>query len=384
MKEDRFNISFDEFRAPCEKHEFSDGYMKTRERNKQKYLYNKSRITRITSIAFAAAAALFVATPFVVNAATDGEFFQRIWGMMGKSNVEAHKELVYEEGKDSWYYIDYPAREYVDVDPETAQSLIGDCVADLNISREVDGTTITVLSAVRDNNSAVVELTLEKEGGVDVLNYSQLDNEAKGAWFSDDSTFYLTIGDSGNMYVDLDRSTEKKLYCYYYVSLNAFGKGSLKMEIDQYPCTLGERDALSKKEDADELIGELESKRKTINVDIPCEKRSQAVEFANSDGGVIEISPISMNIDMNKGLGLTPVEAYDPYRAYKVCIKFDDGSSYTVIEHGFPGVYTCDKEIDNTSYSCGSLNNEYLLVFNRLVDTDKIASITVNDVEYKR
>lgn len=383
MSNNRFDISIDEFDAPCEMHEFSDGYKKTKERNKKKYLYNKSHTVKITSVAVAAAA-IFIATPFVVNAASDGGFFERIWGITGKTNVEAHQELVYESEKDSWYYVEYPSREYVDTDPGAAEALIGDCVEHLNILKEVDGTTITLLSAVRDDNSAVVELTFEKEGGVDVLNYSQLDNESKGAWFSDESTFWLNIGDSGNMYVDLDRSTEEKICCYYYVSLNAFGGSSLRMEINQYPCTLGERNALSMEENGDELIGAIESGKTTIYADIPCENRLEMVEFVNSDGGLIEISPISMNIDMNTGLGLTPEQAYDPYSAYKICITFNDGSTYTVTEHNYRDLYTCDVPIDNTGYTCGSINNEYLLVFNRLVDTGKIASITVNGIEYKR
>ena len=37
---------------------------------------------------------------------------------------------------------------------------------------------------------------------------------------------------------------------------------------------------------------------------------------------------------------------------------------------------------DNTAYSCGTLTGEYVMLFNRLVDTDQISSITVNDVEY--
>ena len=36
----------------------------------------------------------------------------------------------------------------------------------------------------------------------------------------------------------------------------------------------------------------------------------------------------------------------------------------------------------NTAYSCGTLTGEYVMLFNRLVDTDQISSITVNDVEY--
>lgn len=85
MRKNRFDISIDEFDAPCEMHEFSDEYVKTRERNKQMYLYKKPQAMRITSIAVAAAA-LFVATPFVVNAATNGEFFERIWEI-GRAHV---------------------------------------------------------------------------------------------------------------------------------------------------------------------------------------------------------------------------------------------------------------------------------------------------------
>ena len=382
MNKDQFDISIEEFDAPGETHEFSERYKKTRERNKQKYLYSRPQWQRITSIA--AAAALFIATPFVVNAATDGELFERIWGILGKKDVEAHQELVYEAEKDSSYYIAYPARDYAELDPETAKALIGDCVQELSLSQEVDGTTITLLSAVRDNNSAVIALTHEKEGGVDILDYSQLDNEAKGAWFSEKSTFLFNIGYGGNLYVDLDKSTDDKLYCYDYVPLNTFGTGSLRMEIEQYPCTLGERDALLAEEYGSEQAQAVENGKKTTELRIPCEKRLGSTAFTNAGGGQIEMSPISMNIDMNTGLGLTPGQAYDPYSAYKIVITYRDGSTYTVLEHEYPDVYACDEYIDNTSYSCGSLDNEFLLIFNRLVDPEDVVSVTVNGIEYTR
>ena len=382
MNKDQFDISIEEFDAPGETHEFSERYKKTRERNKQKYLYSRPQWQRITAIA--TAAALFIATPFVVNAATDGELFERIWGILGKKDVEAHQELVYEAEKDSSYYIAYPARDYAELDPETAKALIGDCVQELSLSQEVDGTTITLLSAVRDNNSAVVALTLEKEGGVDILDYSQLDNEAKGAWFSEKSTFLFNIGYGGNLYVDLDKSTDDKLYCYDYVPLNTFGTGSLRMEIEQYPCTLGERDALLAEEYGSEQAQAVENGKKTTELRIPCEKRLGSTAFTNAGGGQIEMSPISMNIDMNTGLGLTPGQAYDPYSAYKIVITYRDGSTYTVLEHEYPDVYACDEYIDNTSYSCGSLDNEFLLIFNRLVDPEDVVSVTVNGIEYTR
>ena len=387
MKKDQFDISqFDisigEFDAPGEAHEFSERYKKTRERNKQKYLYSRPQWRKIASVA--AAVALLIATPFAVNAATDGELFERIWGILGKKDVEAHQEPVYEAEKDSSYYIAYPARNYAELDPETAKALIGDCVEELSLSQEVDGTTITLLSAVRDDHSAVVALTLEKEGGVDILNYSQLDNESKGAWFSDNSTFLFSIGNGGNLYVDLDKSTDDKLYCYDYVPLNTFGNGSLRMEIVQYPCTLGERDALLAEAYGSERAQAVESGTKTTELRIPCENRLGSTAFTNAGGGRIEMSPISMNIDMNTGLGLTAEQAYDPYSAYKICITFSDGSTYTVIEHEYPEVYDCGEYIDNTSYSCGSTDNHYLLIFNRLVNPEDVISVTVNGVGYTR
>ena len=62
---------------------------------------------------------------------------------------------------------------------------------------------------------------------------------------------------------------------------------------------------------------------------------------------------------MRKGFGLSEVQAADPVNCY-----------------------SCDVEKDNTAYSCGTLTGEYVMLFNRLVDTDQISSITVNDVEY--
>jgi hypothetical protein len=53
-----------------------------------------------------------------------------------------------------------------------------------------------------------------------------------------------------------------------------------------------------------------------------------------------------------------------------------------VWEHELSGKHSCDVEIDNSSYACGSMDNELTFVFNRLVDTSQVESVTVNDVEY--
>lgn len=65
-----------------------------------------------------------------------------------------------------------------------------------------------------------------------------------------------------------------------------------------------------------------------------------------------------------------------------VAINYKDGTNYVVMESNADGRHSCDVEKDNTAYSCGTLTGEYVMLFNRLVDTDQISSITVNDVEY--
>ena len=358
MKDKRFNITIEEFDAPCEDHVFSERYQQEKARNLSEFKNRNTAVVRAPFV-IAAAISLVVATPFVINAATDGEFFARIWGNQGKEDIAAHEEFVYEAEKDSYYTITYPERDYVAIDPDEAQALIGDYVEHPGISREIDGTTVTVLSVVRDDNAAVVELTFEKEGGVDVLNYSQLDNESKGAWFSDDSTFYIDIGSSGNMYVDLERSTAEKLYCYYYARVS----GWLDMTIYQYSCTLGERNELAMAGD-DAAVGDLESSKTITTISLECEERVPAAEFANADGGIIEISPISMSIDMGTGLGLTYSETQDPFNIYSVIIYYADGSTYIVDQHN-TSKFACDVEIANFNYECGSLGTELYYVFNR-------------------
>jgi len=378
MRENRFDITIEEFDAPGEKHEFSEEYKRTKELNMRAFAAKQHSRKLLQPLLIAAAAALIASTPFAINAATNGDFFSFVWGKAGHEDVAAHEETIYDAEKNTYYTVTYPQRDYVEIDPQTAEELIGAYVSYPNITKEIDGTTITVLSAVRDQDTAVIELTLEKEGGVDVLNYSELDNEAKGAWFSDQSTFYFDIGAGGNMYVDLNRSSSDKLYCYYYASAT----GGLSLKIYKYPCTLGEFYSYSQQgnyEECEKIAKEIE----TTSVSISCEDKLPDTVFTNSEGGMITISPISMCVDAGTGLGLTGDKAKDPFNVYYVCITFGDGSTYIVDEHNCEA-HSCDVEIANYGYEVGSLGTEVYYIFNRLVDTDDVISINVNGVEYTR
>lgn len=385
------DITMEDFDQMEEQHVFSKEY----QRNKKKMLkeYRRKMTAPAGKQYWKAAVAALVITavvPFGVNAATNGEFFNRIWGNEGRDSIESHNETVYEEEKNKSYEVTYPKREYVETDEVKAQELIGENVSHEPIVEQMGDTTLTILSTVYDGNSAVVEFTLEREGGVNALNYSQLDNEAKGAWVSDESMSWFHFVDCGeNIYVDLEKSTDDILYCYDYVGFDS-AMASLNLEIVEYPCKRGEYFAAAetmKEEDLDAALG----KTTTRTVSIPLQKAVSSGEFVNPEGGSITISPISMTIDTGTGLGLSKEEANDPGNIYYVGIRYKDGSEYLVCEtnaYKFHEdgteelVHKTDVETDNTSYALGRMNQEFLLVFNRLVDVDSIETITVNDTTY--
>ena len=53
-----------------------------------------------------------------------------------------------------------------------------------------------------------------------------------------------------------------------------------------------------------------------------------------------------------------------------------------VHEHGIEDLHSCQVDIDNTGYACGAEDNHMVCVFNRLVDTDEISEIIVNEVSF--
>lgn len=376
-----FDISIEEFDKLEGNHVFSENYQKQKGEAISQYKKKMERHAYPKFVKVAAAIALMlVLGPITANAATNGEMFSRVWGGLGKNDIKAHDEVIQNEEKGNSCVVTFPKREYETMDVERAQQLIGKYVVYPSVSKEINGTTISVKSAVRDKDSAVVEYTLEKKGGVNMLEYSQRNNETKGALFSENSTVEFSFGEGlGFIYVDLDKSTDEKLYCYSYLALVG-SQTDIDLEIDEYPCTLAERQKVVDSLD-DKALRELNEKTKITTVKIPLSKSINMENYVNNKRGCLELSPLSMKIDMKTGLGLSKEEASDPYSCYYVSVNYKDGSNYVVTEHSKEGVHSCDIETENTSYA---LENEgkLILVFNRLVDTEKVKSVTVNNVEY--
>ena len=358
--------SIEEFDAISEDHVFSEQYQ--REKRKVIRAHSKKKAPRRFFMQAVAAAAACIVLPVVVYAAvTHADFYRNAFGNAGRQSVSAHEEVL-DDGKGGQLTVTYPEREYVPIDEEMAEALIGSNISSEPVEVQINDHKLTINSAVRDENAIVMEFTLECETGVTALNYSELDNEAKGAFMSEESTFSFRVdGTAENIYVDLEKSTETCLHCYYY-----------GLFVFDGPLADGKSPVLDITYADEPLVGTTDKSRiHEAQVAIPAEHTINLLTFTSDAGGVLELSPISLSIDMGKGLGLTNLEAYDPIHLNTMSIHYTDGSSYQV--------YDKDGYVDNTAYmcgGCGAAQTEIMLLFNRLIDPSKIDYVEVNGLIY--
>lgn len=165
----------------------------------------------------------------------------------------------------------------------------------------------------------------------------------------------------------MKKSTKDILYCYDYIvaALPDQAQG-LTLEIYQ-------------NQDHDK---DVDPEAPTDTLFVPFSNKIGKKEYVNANGGNVSLSPIAMNVDVNTGLGLDSIQAYDPWNVYYVAIKYVDGTSYVVHEHEVDGIHSCEVEIENTGYTCGSEDGHLVFVFNRLVDMEKVESVIVNETVY--
>ena len=365
---------FDHITDGVEDHVFSDEYQS----RKETIMYNakhKANITKLGVKVAAAASVIAIAAPFAVNAATGGELFNRIWGNAGKDTVESHSEVYVEDGKirddgtPVTHEVIMPRIEYVEADPEAAARLIGDKFTTEPVVCTVGDTTITVESVIRDGIGIVAAYTIEREGGVNCFNYSQFDNEAKGAWFSEDTNILFGFNEgTGKIWVDLENSTDDKLCCYEYMCDNSvlFGTAAFDPITDHITLftqeyTMSRSDMYTEaaeKGDHDQFIKEQNE------YVIPVAGKLDTKMFYSSDNGSIKISPIAMVWDSTGGTEIKG-ETILPETSLK--ITYNDGTEYLVF----------DENTSSVGYVCGT-DTGFIVLFNRLVDTDNIASITID------
>ena len=375
---------FDHITDGVEDHVFSAEYNARKESIMKKTNRTRAKTSHLGIKIAGAAAALVIATPFVANAATNGELFARIWGKDGKKDIPSHKEVVVEEGKvdkngkTSTYEVDYPRIEYQDTDAKKAEELLeGKFISDPK-TVEIGGYKFTVNGYVSDGITAVVDYTIEKKGGVDLLNYSQIDNEAKGAFANEDQPVHFSFPwTRGKLYVNLEKSTKDKLYCTEYLQMRE-GFTGLNLEITEYTDSLNNLHA--QQVNPNDHIKD----QKIIN--LPGSGDLSLKNFESANGEKISISPISMKIGNLNGKPEDYVDGgFDLDLIGTIKIIYKDGSEYLVMQDIIhDGKHDDDKvdEVASYAYICGGMDCAAMVNFNRLVDTGNIAKIMINDTEY--
>lgn len=344
-----------EFDAIEEDHVFSERYEKAK---RAAIRARKKRPAPGFLVRAAAAAAAVIILPVGVYAAVShADFFRNVLGTGGRQSVEAHVENE-DNGKGTDLEVTYPAREYVPVEEALAEDLLGACTADEPLVIPVNDHTLTIESAVRDENAIVMEFTLTCDTGVTVFDYDELSNQAKGPSLSEQSTFYFNVdGVAENIYIDLDRTTETELHGYFY-GLFVFNGPLADGETPMLKLRYADMPLLSLPEDAEPKFAEYP---------IAAEKAVALTAFSSEEGGYLELSPLSLKVE----------GAPDVDDLKTISVEYADGTVYRVLD--------VEGNIDNTAYLCGWMGDdsaETSLVFNRLVDPAAVSRVLVNGVSY--
>ena len=128
------------------------------ERKKQ-YKFPKVAVAAIV-------AALMVSTG--VYASIRSDFFEGMFGNKTKTSTPAKPQSI-DDGKGGTVDVVVPSKEFVDVDEERAQELLGNYVLEEPIVKEIGSHTLTVENFLYNELGGLMYFTLEREGKVTAL-----------------------------------------------------------------------------------------------------------------------------------------------------------------------------------------------------------------------
>ena len=324
------------------------------------------RAVRIGAAAAAAVAVLSVGA-MAASFASHSAVFQGFFGN------ESHPSLQYGADYDErgLYLMN---NERLPVDEEQAEALVGAYLPEESYTWQIGAYTLTVESYLLDENTgtAKVNYSLHRPGGLEGITVDRrtgcADFYGKGsilpsfrALCSDpESPFYgeyLLLGEGGQ--VDLARSTEDTLYLTESLTLapdTGWADGGWKaadgLRIEVFGLRFAESDVMA---DMDPLA----------TLDLPGLESLPAVTLADPETGepAAVISAIAMKLPDSPRLD------YDT----DISVTLDDGSTYVV--------YDFKNHLgNNDSISRGE--GTLRVIFNRLVDPARVASVTVDGVTY--
>lgn len=311
---------------------------------------------RYISKRLAVCAAAVLICSITALAAGHSGFFQSIFGSRGREDVPAHAVEDAEKGSS----FTAPAMEWEDPDVDTAEALLGEHVIHSGESVTVYGVTLTVEEYVIDEN------------GIGVLNYILSDPDGLELMVSSDSGAFSMAPES--KVVDPGVNTiDGGMFCYnsfltaeaarteneihailYFAPMEGFEEGEgIRIMHRGYQW--------------DEESGELLEKEEQAITLVP-DSFVAARSMASSEGYTAEISPLGIQFDgpiFEMAKNSPDTGSWMPQRIY---ITYEDGTVYQV------------QDADVQNFVSGSYGAEGCLIyiFNRMVDVEQVASITVN------
>lgn len=256
-------------------------------------------------------------------------------------NVSSGNGIV-EYDEDGRLMTNLPAWERVPVDETLAQELIAPYIFAVGESAVCGDYTLNVEALLYDaaTRAGMLYYTVENSNGV--IGYEVFsDGEL---WWPAEAPIFTRVRGSSRAYLDTAMSSETKLYiCTYFVA-----------DPSEKTICLGIGP------------GEDRSKVNDISLELPGDVGIAGVELAD---GAVYISPVSIQMDL-ASLGV------DGDSIDSVTLYYADGSKYVVEnEADFVSNYTyavIDQEGSTLTYT-----------FNRIVDTNRIASAEINGVMYE-
>ena len=337
---------------------------RSKSETKKQYKFPKVTVAAITAV-------LMISTG--VYASIRSDFFEGMFGNTTKTSTPA-KPVSIDDGKGGTVDVVIPSKEFVDVDEERAQELLGDYVLEEPIVKELGEHTLTVENFLYNELGGLMYFTLEREGGVTALAGNEDTNLDKGANFTDEADFYFNveIGEQivghENVYVDMQQSTAEKMYCYSYFLWSEEIDVQQKpyLLIKKYPCTKGEIDRMDAEEYSQMFENVVEEK---VNLTEQDAVPTKTLDLGEK--GTLRISAFALAFDIPKMFGLSGLGASSTLNVKHVEVQYKNGESYVVEDQ--------NENINNTGYVIGC-DPYYKVAFNRLVDVENVKAVVINEI----
>ena len=299
--------------------------------------FKLSRAIALAAVVAALCAAAAVAAVGFVRYENPTNMLQAFFG----ENVDSHEGIV-EYNEYGKLITNMPAWERLPLDESVAQELVAPYLFAVGEQAVYGDYTLTVEAGLYDPAVGAGLLYYKVENPNGVSGYEVFpDGEL---WWPAEAPVFTRVQCSSRAYLDTAMSSETKLYiCAYFITAPA----------EKNVCVgIGS--------------GEDRSKVNDISLELPGDVGIAGVELAS---GAIRLSPVSIQMD------LVPLGINDDL-IDSITLYYTDGSEYVVENEA--------DFVSNHTYAVidqGGVTITY--TFNRIVDTDSIASVEINGVMYE-